>query len=99
MRLLVVSQQCWHAALTCSIACRDPLRDTPSSSGSELRSSGDQSQEHSPSSDAGHSPATAEADEEPLPAGDGQSRKLNPYSSMKKEPEKAPGIMDKVQCL
>ena len=72
------------------------------SSGSELRESRSEvrdSQEHSPFSDADQSPDSAEAQEESSSAENGEARQLNPYSSMKKEPEKAPGIMDKVQCL
>ncbi len=73
------------------------------SSGSEPRDSRSEvrdSQEHSPFSDVDQSPATEEAEEDSSsPPENGEARQLNPYSSMKKEPEKAPGIMDKVQCL
>ena len=68
------------------------MGESRESSGSEPRAS----QEHSPFSDVDQSAPSAEAHDESSPTDCGEMRHLNPYSSMKKEPEKAPGIMDKV---
>ena len=73
--------------------------ETQRSSGSGPCDGHDEASEATISGDAGQSLPNGEAHEESSPTTEGQARKLNPYSSMGKDPEKSPGLMDKVLCL
>ena len=73
----------------------DPRR----SSGSELRDSQEQAPDHTSSRDASQSSHAEESDDEATATPGGPKRELNPYSSMGRDPERVPGLMDKVLCL